>query len=147
MNPQMHLQSSQVIPSWLANKMKPIKKGWERWPVPLQLPSEAALEIMDVGKEVKRLTGLQLSFIKRHQAMLTIFMARLSAKHSSKVTKLTSTYIKQKTCSVLAESMEGSHQQMHRKQHFAQKTDKIHAISVGKMSVQSSTHFSLQQQS
>jgi hypothetical protein len=49
MNPQMHLQSFQVILSWLANESR--KKGWAHWPVPPQLPTEAALENMDARKE------------------------------------------------------------------------------------------------
>jgi hypothetical protein len=98
--------ASAVIPSdsFLARQQEEAaKKGWERWPVPPQLPAEAELENMDARKKPTRLTGLQLSFVKRHQAMLMIFMAtgrriwndwRLSAKRSSELAEHASTCIK-----------------------------------------------------
>jgi hypothetical protein len=55
---------SSVIPSdsFMARQQdEATKKGWERWPVPLQLPSEAALETMDARKEIKKIDWLTAS--------------------------------------------------------------------------------------
>jgi hypothetical protein len=53
--------ASAVVPSdsFMARQQEEAaKKGWERWPVPPQLPADAALENMDARKEINKIDWL-----------------------------------------------------------------------------------------
>ena len=53
--------ASAVVPSdsFMARQQEEAaKKGWERWPVPPQLPADAALENMDARKEINKIGWL-----------------------------------------------------------------------------------------